>query len=497
MSVVLFLVLQGRERERIQIEFERRAGYMVGALTKSIDGSLEILHAIDSFFAASHAVERQTFRALVEPALARSPAILALSWHPRVPADEREAYEEAAQADGLSDFQFTELDSQGQLIRAGSRDEHFPVYYLEPLKGNEPALGFDLASHAARLEALERARDTGKPIATGRIKLVTDSEDRYGFLIILPIYRRGAPHDTVQERREALHSFVLGAFRISDLVEASLRGLDFGGIELSLYDIAPGADEDLLYTHPSHTRDDEEDIRPGLHWKTTFDLAGRQWLLQFYPMSEYFAAHRSWQAWGVLLGGLLFTALLGTYSLMALGRAAEVARLVTERTAELSRANTELAREISERTQAEEALAQRSMQLEAIRDDIESRLSRVRTLTRLNQLISASLDTEGALREIAGAAATLMDATVVNFLLADEAEQTLELHTSSDEAVSADFPLRKQAFGQSGAGWVAMYRQPLNVPDALADERFSPESRHWMRVHGLSSFLGVPMFLED
>jgi len=496
-SVVLFLILQGREQERMQIEFERRAGYMVSALTKSLDGSLEILHAIDSFFAASHAVERQTFRALVEPALARSPAILALSWQPRVPAAEREAYEEAAQLDGLSDFQFTELDSQGQPIRAGSRDEHFPVYYLEPLKGNEPALGFDVASHPTRLEALERARDTGKPTATGRIRLVTDSEDRYGFLIILPIYRRGAPHDTVQERREALHSFVLGAFRVSDLVEASFRGLDFGGIELSLYDIATGADEELLYTHPSRARDDEEDIRSGLHWKTTFDLAGRQWLLQFYPTWEYFATHRSWQAWSVLLAGLLCTTLLGTYFLMAIGRAAEVARLVTERTAELSRANTKLAREISERTQAEEALAQRTLQLETIRDNIQSRLARVQTLTRLNQLISASLDAEVVLREVASAAATLMNATVANVLLVDEATQMLERLASSDEALVEDFPLRKLPFDQSGGGLVARHRQLLNVPDVSADARFSPLARHWLLSHGLTSFLGIPMLLEE
>src|SRR5262249_30313709 len=49
---------------------------------------------------------------------------------------------------------------------------------------------------------------------------------------------------------------------------------------------------------------------------------------------------------------------------------------------------------------------------------LEARFARLRTLTRLNQLISSSLDIEEVLSEIAQAAATLMDALIVNFWIA-------------------------------------------------------------------------------
>jgi hypothetical protein len=57
-------------------------------------------------------------------------------------------------------------------------------------------------------------------------------------------------------------------------------------------------------------------------------------------------------------------------------------------------------------------------------EDQQARARRLHTLTRLNQLISASLDMDHLLREIAQAAATLMHAPLVGFFIADEATHT-------------------------------------------------------------------------
>ena len=51
---------------------------------------------------------------------------------------------------------------------------------------------------------------------------------------------------------------------------------------------------------------------------------------------------------------------------------------------------------------------------------LEIRLERLQTLTRLNRLISGSLDMDEVLREIAKAAAMLMGAPVARFWIADE-----------------------------------------------------------------------------
>ena len=126
---------------------------------------------------------------------------------------------------------------------------------------------------------------------------------------------------------------------------------------------------------------------------------------------------------------------------------------------------------------------------------LEHRLARLRSLTQLNQRISSSLHLDEVLRAIAQAAATLMQAPAASFWLANEATQTLEFHSCSNERAGADWPLAELSFAQGGAGWVATHRIILNVPDVFADVRIA--AHHWFRAHGFQSALLVPIMLDD
>jgi len=122
----------------------------------------------------------------------------------------RNEFVEAARRDGFSDFQITEKSIAGKMVPAGQRGEYYPVFYVEPYKGNEQALGFDLASNPARLQAAERARDRNAPVATSRITLVQETGDQFAFLVFLPIYASGKPDTSLAYRRADLHGFALG-----------------------------------------------------------------------------------------------------------------------------------------------------------------------------------------------------------------------------------------------------------------------------------------------
>ena len=126
---------------------------------------------------------------------------------------------------------------------------------------------------------------------------------------------------------------------------------------------------------------------------------------------------------------------------------------------------------------------------------LEARFARLRTLMRLTQFMSSSLDIKEVLGEIAQAAATLMDAAIVNFWIADTATQTLHMRTSSNPVLGSAFAMRRTlAFGEGGIGWVALHHRPLNVPDVASDERFI--ARAWFKQHGLTSFLALPIILD-
>ena len=125
----------------------------------------------------------------------------------------------------------------------------------------------------------------------------------------------------------------------------------------------------------------------------------------------------------------------------------------------------------------------------------EERAGRLRSLARLNQLVSSSLDTDEVLAGIARAAAALMGVPVVSLWVADPETETLRVRAFSDEAMGAAYPLRSITLGQGTMGWIARERQPLSVPDMLSDPRILSES--WWLDHGLRSFLGVPIILQD
>ena len=316
MSIIAFITVNSWERDHIDLELRDQAGTEVAALEGRITSIKEVVFGIAELYAASREVERHEFRAYVKGSLARLSEIQALEWIPRVRDSERAAYEEAARRDGITDFQITERKAQGQMMRASRRNEYFPVYYLEPLEGNEAAMGFDIASNPTNRVAVERARDTGKMVATGRITLVQETGKQFGVLILQPIYLNNAPHGTVKERRENLMGFALGVFRIGDMVERSLKGVYVTNIGVHLYDDSAGPDNRFLYLRL--TTKEEKEVLSGMHWRATIDVADRQWTLLFNPEPEFIATEKTWQPQGALLGGLLLTALMGTYLLISI-----------------------------------------------------------------------------------------------------------------------------------------------------------------------------------
>ncbi len=92
------------------------------------------------------------------------------------------------------------------------------------------------------------------------------------------------------------------------------------------------------------------------------------------------------------------------------------------------------------------------------------RATRLRTLAKLNQTISSSLDVDQVLLQIARAAAELMGAPAIECWVANHAVQRMELRASSDPELRADKRLTELPFGQGAVGWVANHRRPLLTP---------------------------------
>ena len=314
------------------------------AIRTRLDAYVDVLYAFESFYASAPEVSRQTFRTFVQHSFVRYPGLQALSWALRVPDAQRGAYEHAVRREGFADFQIMEHTAPGELVRAERRPEYIAVTYIEPRVGNETAFGLDIASVPDRLDALQQARDTGQPTATGRLTLVQEPGHPFRLLVFLPLYDPALPHATLEERRQRLHGYITGVFQIGTMIEAALQGLGRAGIVLRIEDEAAPVGRRLLYESRTRASDDLGPARaeaPGklpvrMHWQTTVDFAGRRWGLLFAPTLEYLAIQQSVQLWAVLGSGLAFTGLLGAFLLIVTGRSAVIEQMMVERTAQLN-----------------------------------------------------------------------------------------------------------------------------------------------------------------
>ncbi len=350
LSLVLFSIMHAWAARLLHSEFIILESDRVASIKRSINNNIDLLSAISSFYASSQSVERQEFHIFVQEILERHQDILALNWIPRVPDTQREGFQESVRKEGYPEFQITELDSNGKVIKAGLRKEYFPVYYVEPFQENRAIFGLDLASDHSRLVAMEEARDRGLPIATERIKLVRKPSSDFGCRIFLPIYANGLPHSTIPERRRNLIGFISLLFRIGRTVELALKDFKPAGIDIYLFDETAQNSRSFLYFHQPEMHGGiipqiaaiETRGQGNLRWSSTFYVAGRKWFMLCLPTREFFATHRYGASWMALLAGIILTVLLVVYLASILGRSARIKLIVEQQTKELTIINEQL-----------------------------------------------------------------------------------------------------------------------------------------------------------
>ncbi|MDA0267902.1 MAG: CHASE domain-containing protein [Cyanobacteria bacterium] len=304
-----------------QRQFQQQIETLAIALQRSLNRYKTVLTFLgDHYGVNQEPVQPSEFDAFVARSLAEYPGIQALEWAPLVAQGERAAYEAAMQAQGDGSFQITELDGNGDLQRSRERSYYIPVTYLAPLVGNEAALGFDLNSSPTRVAAIDPARDSGQIHVTGRVRLVQEQRDQYGFLVVLPLYQTGTVPDSQASRRSQFDGILIGVFRVADVVEEALQGLSYA-IDFELQDQGAPAAAQLLGRYEADKRTVTalpRDPDVAQHRRSqalcpipqtctrTLSLGQREWVVTFMPAATY-PVSPLYSTAATLLTGLLLT----------------------------------------------------------------------------------------------------------------------------------------------------------------------------------------------
>lgn len=328
-----YLISTARYRDGLR--FQNLVQRAQGLVEDQLATHLALVLATSGLVAVNEAISHEEFRTFVQKLELRRdyPGIQGIGFSRRLAPGEIEPLARAMRRQGFPDFRVWPDDPRGEL---------HAVLFVEPLdRRNRAALGFDMFFEPRRRAAMERARDTGQPAATGKLTLVQeiDGDERQpGFLLYVPVYRQGRPLVTEQDRQSALLGFVYGAFRAGDLLGESLGPAHQPNLAVQVYTGREPAPDGLLYDtrRPGH--------RTRFVQSRPLDIAGGSWTIVYSALPVFEAASGRSQVWAVLLLGLTTSAIL-----FLLSRSQVNARMAAERSsAELSRSEETL-RQIIER----------------------------------------------------------------------------------------------------------------------------------------------------
>jgi PAS domain S-box-containing protein len=294
--VAIFIRVNSWEYDRSLFEFRLRSQQFADSVRATLEEQRGFLEQLSDAFASRHQpVTRQEFQDLVRTLLHRFPIIQAVEWAPSVQSADRNGFEAAQRAE-VPGFELRQRAQSGELRPADDRSRFYPVTYIEPLDGNERAIGFDLASDETRRIAIEAATTSGNLAATAPIRLVQDSGSQYGVLLIDSVSSGPTGPGIV------LVALRMGAFAATlvDPLRSTLN-LRFGDAEAG----APFFD-----AIPRVAR---------APFETEFNFGTRRYLVNTTPSASYLATHRGWESWAVLAAGALGTSLIGGLLLLGTG----------------------------------------------------------------------------------------------------------------------------------------------------------------------------------
>ena len=324
----VFNFAKQREYEYTLENFETGSAEVTLRLKKNITTYIGVMIANESFFIASDYVSAEEFKKFNAPFLELYPDFYGISWLPKITDEKRDSFIRTLRKQGNSDFNITDSIEPDTLEIAKKAPVYFPTAYIEPVENNSKILGINAYnSHKTNKEhylAIEVARDTAKPMATGKTTLL-QANNATGFVIYNPVFQTDVTNASHAERSKKLLGYIGGTFLIADIMDkisahAATLGMDIVLHDISsdeiekvkLYDTRKPADQlSLDVTNLDHAK---------IHTSYSLYVAGRKWTMDFFEKPGITSmSNITLQL--ILFSGLLFVGFFNMFILVMTGRA--------------------------------------------------------------------------------------------------------------------------------------------------------------------------------
>ena len=194
------------------------------------------IQATERLFGSSSFVTAAEFRSFVYPLIEEDHSILAIDWSPRISSDAIADFERKLKKQFKVSVR--QLGEKRELIPHKGADVYYPVLYTFPEEFPEKAIGFDHYSDGLRTRVMDRAAKEGGTIASEPFQLFRlprETMSPVDVLVVVPVLQRSEKLRPVLDASSTdIQGFVIGVFRLSHVINQSLKGLGLLGLGIEL-----------------------------------------------------------------------------------------------------------------------------------------------------------------------------------------------------------------------------------------------------------------------
>ena len=263
-----------------------------------------LLRGSASFFTASDSVNRKEWKAYIDGVrIERNlDGVQGVGFASIIPKNQLKTHVEQVQNEGFPDY---------TVKPAGDREVYTSVIYLEPFSGrNLRAFGYDMFTEPIRRKAMEFSRDSDVAMITGKVTLVQETIDdvQSGILMFVPVFSKGMPVQTAEQRSAAIRGWVYSPFRMDDLMQVVF--LEYSSLieekelNIQIYDNDFLTEKALLY---NSGRIDSIASANNLNLLMPFEFNGKRWSLEFSQQIKFSIFRMTLL---VLIGGIIICPLI-------------------------------------------------------------------------------------------------------------------------------------------------------------------------------------------
>ncbi|SOD41817.1 bifunctional diguanylate cyclase/phosphodiesterase [Nitrosovibrio sp. Nv4] len=449
LTLVSWFVVHNLQERNENTRFDKVVAEVIQKIEHHFSAYEQVLKAGRGHLLASNFVSRDGWRTYVNALRIneRYPGIHGVGFAKYISPSELAAHVEEIRAEGFPDY---------KVWPENSRQEYTSIVYLEPFSGsNLRALGYDMFSDAVRRTAMSRARDTGEAALSIKVELVqeTGEDIQAGVLMYVPYYGIENLPETLGERHKSLAGYVYAPIRMDDFVRATLR-TELDVLDLRIFDGGVMEESSLLFDSAKHRLGPLPDPKFKRIIPLSLSEYGQTWAIEVSSRPVFEKATKSYQAFLVLLGGILVSILTAMVAFVLSGN--------KERVAALGRINKKLLLAMEEQESTTLELLNSKIRTERI---LESIADAFYTLNREWRFTYINKEAENLLRRDRG--------DLLGKVIWEEFEET------------------------KGTVFDREYHQALMENAAATFEEFYVPLGKWFEVHAYPTEEGLTIYFRD